>query len=55
VAPRPRGGVPRVTLAVAHELDQAPKTAQHVANGIMLARLKTSLETGYPTPMPEPA
>jgi len=31
-----------------HELDRAPKTEA-------LARLKTSLETGYPTPMPEPA
>jgi hypothetical protein len=36
-----------------HELDRAPKTAQHVASGTVLARLKTLLETGRPTPIPE--
>jgi len=43
-------------LTVVHELEQAPKTAKHVANGwgIVLAGLKTLLETGRPMPMPEP-
>ena len=42
-------------LTVRHELERAPKTASHVANGwgIVLAGLKTRLETGRP--MPEPA
>jgi uncharacterized protein YndB with AHSA1/START domain len=44
-------------LTVRHELARAPKTANHVANGwgIVLAGLKTLLETGRPMPMPEPA
>jgi hypothetical protein len=43
-------------LTVVHELEHAPKTAKHVANGwsIVLAGLKTLLETGRPMPMPEP-
>jgi len=41
-------------LTVAHDLEGAPKTAKHVANGwgIVLAGLKTLLETGRPMPMP---
>jgi Activator of Hsp90 ATPase homolog 1-like protein len=43
-------------LTVLHELEHAPKTAKHVANGwgVVLAGLKTLLETGRPMPMPEP-
>jgi len=43
-------------LTVVHELEHAPKTAKHVAGGwgIVLAGLKTLLETGRPMPMPEP-
>jgi uncharacterized protein YndB with AHSA1/START domain/DNA-binding transcriptional ArsR family regulator len=43
-------------LTVVHELERAPKTAKHVANGwpVVLAGLKTLLETGRPMPMPEP-
>jgi uncharacterized protein YndB with AHSA1/START domain len=43
-------------LTVVHELEHAPKTAKHVANGwgIVLAGLKTLLETGHPMPMPDP-
>jgi len=43
-------------LTVTHQLERAPKTAKHVANGwgIVVAGLKTLLETGRPMPMPEP-
>ena len=43
-------------LTVVHELEHAPKTAKHVVNGwgVILASLKTLLETGRPMPMPEP-
>jgi len=47
---------PVCKLTVLHELAHAPKTAKHVANGwgVVLAGLKTLLETGRPMPMPEP-
>src|SRR5262249_14221796 len=47
---------PICKLTVVHELEHAPKTAKHVAGGwgIVLAGLKTLLETGHPMPMPEP-
>jgi uncharacterized protein YndB with AHSA1/START domain len=50
----PRGQLCKLTIV--HELEHAPKTAKHVANGwgIVLAGLKTLLETGRPMPMPEP-
>jgi uncharacterized protein YndB with AHSA1/START domain len=49
-----RGAISKLT--VVHELGGAPKTSQHVVNGwgIVLAGLKTLLETGRPMPMPEP-
>ena len=47
---------PVCKLTVTHELADAPKTAGHVAGGwgVVLAGLKTLLETGRPMPMPEP-
>jgi uncharacterized protein YndB with AHSA1/START domain/DNA-binding transcriptional ArsR family regulator len=50
----PRGPISKLT--VVHELEHAPKTAKHVSKGwgIVLAGLKTLLETGRPMPMPDP-
>jgi len=47
---------PVCKLTVTHELADAPKTAAHVAGGwgVVLAGLKTLLETGRLMPMPEP-
>jgi hypothetical protein len=47
---------PICKLTVVHELKHAPKTTKDVARGwgIVVAVLKTLLETGHPMPMPDP-